>query len=177
MRPGCFPIFGSAGKGNRSSSPIPLLFPPADPDYHPTAVSRTFFLDDVDLDLARQIMAQLEGTDGMRVVQLRALGGAIERVPADATAYAHRSSKIMGNVAAFFDGADDRAVRMEWVDRTVALLDQGDPGAYVNFLGDEGPERVRAAYPGATWDRLTRVKATYDPTNLFRRNQNIPPAP
>lgn len=156
--------------------PYPQLFPPADPDYHPTAVSRTFFLDDVDLDLARQIMAQLEGTDGMRVVQLRALGGAIERVAADATAYAHRSSKIMGNAAAFFDGADDRAVRLEWVDRTVALLDQGYPGAYVNFLGEEGPERVRAAYPGATWDRLSQVKAMYDPTNLFRRNQNIPPA-
>ena len=155
--------------------PYPQLFPPADPDYHPTAVSRTFFLDDVDLDLARQIMARLEGTDGMRVVQLRALGGAIQRVDADATAYAHRSSKIMGNAAAFFDGADDRALRMEWVDQTVALLDQGYPGAYVNFLGEEGPERVRAAYPGATWDRLSKVKAMYDPTNLFRRNQNIPP--
>lgn len=156
--------------------PYPQLFPPADPDYHPTAVSRTFFLDDVDLELARQIMARLEGTDGMRVVQLRALGGAIERVASDATAYAHRSSKIMGNAAAFFDGAADRVSRLEWVDQTVALLDQGDPGAYVNFLGEEGPERVRAAYPGATWDRLSQVKATYDPTNLFRRNQNIPPA-
>jgi FAD/FMN-containing dehydrogenase len=46
----------------------------------------------------------------------------------------------------------------------------------VNFVGDEGPARVRAAYPGATWDRLTAIKARYDPTNLFHRNQNIPPA-
>jgi FAD/FMN-containing dehydrogenase len=45
----------------------------------------------------------------------------------------------------------------------------------VNFLVDE-PDRVRAAYPGETWDRLRAVKATYDPTNLFRLNQNIPPA-
>ena len=58
----------------------------------------------------------------------------------------------------------------------VGLLDQGQPGAYVNFLGDEGPERVRAAYPGATWDRLVAIKATYDPDNVFRRNQNIAPA-
>jgi FAD/FMN-containing dehydrogenase len=46
----------------------------------------------------------------------------------------------------------------------------------VNFLGDEGVERVHAAYPGATWDRLAAVKARYDPTNLFHRNQNIPPS-
>jgi FAD/FMN-containing dehydrogenase len=47
---------------------------------------------------------------------------------------------------------------------------------YVNFLGDEGPERVREAYPGPTWDRLAEVKRRYDPHNLFRRNQNIAPA-
>ena len=52
---------------------------------------------------------------------------------------------------------------------------QGNSGAYVNFLGDEGEGRVRAAYPGATWDRLAAVKAHYDPQNLFRMNQNIPP--
>jgi len=46
----------------------------------------------------------------------------------------------------------------------------------VNFLGDEGAARVRDAYPGSTWDRLAAIKARYDPTNLFRLNQNIPPA-
>ena len=55
-------------------------------------------------------------------------------------------------------------------------LRQGDAGAYVNFLADEGEARVRAAYPGATWERLATVKARYDPANLFRLNQNIPPA-
>lgn len=156
--------------------PYPQLFPPVDPDYHPTAVSRSMLLDSVDLPLAGRVLDRLTTTDGMRMVQLRVLGGAISRVPADATAYAHRSSRIMGNVAAFFDGPADRAVRAEWVDETAALLDQGDPGVYVNFLADEGPERVRAAYPGATWDRLAAIKAAYDPGNLFRRNQNVPPA-
>jgi FAD/FMN-containing dehydrogenase len=153
----------------------PELFPPADPEYHPTAVARTLLLDHVDLPLAERVVERLRDLDGMRVVQLRALGGAIARVPADATAYAHRSSRLMGNVAAFVTG-DDRARRTAWVEGTVALLDQGDPGAYVNFLGDEGPDRVRAAYPGTTWDRLAAVKATYDSGNLFRRNQNVPPA-
>ncbi len=57
-----------------------------------------------------------------------------------------------------------------------AALPQDDPGVYVNFLGEEGESRLRAAYPGATWDRLARIKARYDPDNLFRLNQNIPPA-
>lgn len=156
--------------------PYPELFPPADPEYHPTAVARTLLLDEVDLPLAERVVARLEDADGMRVVQLRALGGAIARVDPAATAYAHRSARLMGNVAAFVDGPADRERRAEWVAGTAALLDQGDPGVYVNFLADEGPERVRAAYPGATWDRLAAVKATYDPGNLFRRNQNVPPA-
>jgi hypothetical protein len=47
---------------------------------------------------------------------------------------------------------------------------------YVGFLGEEGEQRVREAYPGPTWNRLTAVKARYDPTNFFRLNQNIEPA-
>jgi FAD/FMN-containing dehydrogenase len=111
----------------------------------------------------------------MRVAQLRVLGGAAARVPVDATAYAHRHSKIMVNVAAFYDGPEDKPRREAWVAEFSAALLQGDAGAYVNFVGDEGEARVRAAYPGATWDRLVAIKAAYDPANVFRRNQNIPP--
>ena len=63
-----------------------------------------------------------------------------------------------------------------WLTDFAAALRQGDGGAYVNFLGDEGEARIREAYPGATWERLTEIKGRYDPTNLFRLNQNIPPA-
>jgi hypothetical protein len=62
------------------------------------------------------------------------------------------------------------------VEETADALRQGDAGAYVNFLADEGTARVHAAYPGATWERLRAVKRRYDPGNLFRSNQNIPPA-
>jgi FAD/FMN-containing dehydrogenase len=48
--------------------------------------------------------------------------------------------------------------------------------AYTGFLADEGPERVKAAYPGSTWERLTEIKRRYDPDNVFHHNQNIPPA-
>ncbi len=155
----------------------PEIYPPEDPDYHPTAAARTMFMDHVDRDVAETMLDYLSSSDAsLRVVQLRALGGAYARVPADATAYAHRSSPIMVNVAAFHDGTDaDRAKRQAWVDEFSKALNQGDDGAYVNFLTDEGPERIRAAYPGATWDRLVEIKRRYDPTNLFRLNQNIPP--
>ena len=103
-------------------------------------------------------------------------GGAMARVPNDATAFAHRTSPIMVNIAIFYDGPDDKPRREAWMTEFAEALDQGDDGAYVNFVGDEGPERVHAAYPGATWDRLAAIKARYDPTNLFHRNQNIPPA-
>ncbi len=156
--------------------PYPEMFPPEDPDYHPTAVSKTMFMDHVDLPVAETIMEYLNASDAaMRVAQLRVLGGAAARVPADATAYAHRASKIMVNVAAFYEGADDKPLREAWMAEFAAALLQGDAGAYVNFLTDEGEARVRAAYPGPTWDRLVAIKRRYDPDNLFRRNQNIPP--
>jgi FAD/FMN-containing dehydrogenase len=152
------------------------VYPPDDPDYHPLAVSRTMFIDHVDRPVAETIMRFLQASDSpLRVAQLRVLGGAIARVPADATAYAHRASKIMVNVAAFYEG-DDKPRREAWVAEFSAALNQGDSGAYVNFVGDEGEARVRAAYPGATWDRLARVKAQYDPDNVFRLNQNVSPA-
>jgi FAD/FMN-containing dehydrogenase len=183
---------GDAADGERAMAPFralaepladmlrpmsyPEMFPPEDPDYHPTAAATTMFVDPVDRDVAATILRHLEASDAtMRVAQLRVLGGAMARVSADATAFAHRSSRIMVNLAAFY-GADDRQQRETWVADFKAALDQGDAGAYVNFLVDEGPDRVRAAYPGATWDRLASVKAKYDPTNLFRLNQNVPPA-
>jgi hypothetical protein len=155
----------------------PELFPPDPGEFHPMAVARNMFVDRVDTGVAETILRYLQASDApMRVVQLRVLGGAISRVPADATAYAHRQSPIMANVAAFYTGPADRPVRLAWVDELAGALHQGNDGAYVNFVGNEGEARVRAAYPGATWDRLVAVKRQYDPENLFRGNQNIPPA-
>jgi FAD/FMN-containing dehydrogenase len=160
-------------------APYAVMFPPGEGEheFHPTAVSHTMFMDTVDRQMADTIMEQLQASDApLRAVQLRTLGGAMARVPVEATAFAHRHSRIMANVAAFYDGPADRDRRQAWVDGAAAALQQGDEGAYVNFLGDEGPERVRRAYPGSTWDRLVEVKRRYDPDNLFRRNHNIPPA-
>jgi FAD/FMN-containing dehydrogenase len=155
----------------------PELYPPEDPDYHPLAIAKGLFTTRIGPAEAASIVSRLEASDApMRVAQLRVLGGAMARVPIDATAFAHRSSRILAVVAVFHDGTpEDRARRAAWADELVATLRQDDHGAYVNFLADEGEAGVRAAYPGATWDRLAAVKRRYDPTNLLRLNQNIPP--
>jgi hypothetical protein len=75
--------------------PYPEIYGPEDPDYHPTAVAHTMFLDHVDRTTARSIVERLEASDAsLRVAQLRVLGGAAARVPVDATAFAHRRSRI-----------------------------------------------------------------------------------
>ena len=163
--------------------PMPYsgMFPPAEGDYHPIATARTFFVKRVDREVAELIVdrvgehARSSGAQ-MAVAQIRVLGGAMARVPADATAFAHRSSRIMMTIAALVGSKDELPAHETWVKTVWRELDQGDPGAYVNFVVDEGPERVRAAYPGKTWDRLVAAKHRYDPTNVFHRNQNIPPA-
>jgi hypothetical protein len=157
--------------------PYPEIYPPEDPDYHPLAIGKTMFVDRIDLDVARLIVDRLNASDAsMRVAQLRVLGGAMARVPADATAFAHRASRIMVNIAAFYEGPDDYPVRLAWVTDFAAALKQDDEGAYVNFVADEGEAGVHAAYPGSTWDRLVAIKARHDPANLFHLNQNIPPS-
>ena len=157
--------------------PYLAMYPPEDPSYRPTAVGRTMFVDSIDASRADRIFEYLSKSDAaMRVTQLRALGGAFARVPADATAYAHRSKPMLVNVAAFYQGEADREVRRSWATEFARTLQPDDDAAYVGFLTDDGEARIRAAYPGQTWDRLTRIKAIYDPTNLFRLNQNIPPS-
>ncbi len=155
-------------------APYSSLFPAEEGEYRPTAVAKTMFMDHVDRETAAVVVDRLQTADAPFVaVQLRALGGASARVPVAETAYAHRASRVMANVAAFYEGAPDRLAKQAWVDGTVEALHQGDDGAYVNFVADEGPDRVRAAYPGKTWDRLVEVKRRYDPTNLFHRNHNV----
>jgi Berberine and berberine like. len=155
----------------------PEIYPPEQGDYHPIAASRTMFIDRIDHSVAETIISYLQASTGMMAVtQLRALGGAMARVPVDATAFAHRKSHIMVNVAALYERPEEKAIHEAWVTDFAKALEQDDHGAYVNFLGEDGEARIRAAYPGGTWDRLREVKARYDPDNLFRLNQNIPPA-
>ena len=112
----------------------------------------------------------------MAMIQIRVLGGAMARVPAEATAFAHRDAPVMVLIITPYE---DPATESEHVAWTVALHDAlaaDDAGVYSNFLEQEGDERIRAAYPGGAYERLADIKRRYDPTNLFRLNQNIRPA-
>jgi FAD/FMN-containing dehydrogenase len=157
--------------------PYPEIYPPEEEGYHPTAMAHDLFVTSIGVPEAETILEHLgASTAMMAVAQLRVLGGAIARVPNDATAYAHRDRKIMVNIAALYERAEEAETHVPWIRGFVEAMRQGDDdAAYVNFLGDEGDDRIRAAYPGTTWDRLREIKARYDPTNLFRLNQNIPP--
>jgi FAD/FMN-containing dehydrogenase len=158
--------------------PYPEIYPPDEEDYHPTGTAYSMFVNTIDRPAAEAIVAHLRAAPApIAVAQVRVLGGAMARVPVEATAFAHRRSRIMVNVAAVYERPEDAPERGAWVNSLVAALRQDDNGVYVNFLAEEGPDRVHAAYPGATWDRLAAIKARYDPTNLFRVNQNIAPAP
>jgi FAD/FMN-containing dehydrogenase len=104
------------------------------------------------------------------------LGGAINRVPNDATAYGHRDAQFVMNVhGRWADPAKDSAC-IGWAR---GLFDAAAPfstgAVYVNFLTQDEQGRVKAAY-GANYERLALLKKKYDPTNLFRMNQNIRPA-
>ena len=155
----------------------PEIMEAPEPGYHPMAASHSFFTDAVDIQAAETIVAQLQSSSAMMAVtQLRVLGGAMARVPVDATAFAHRRRRILANVAALYQHPEEAALHTAWASDLAAALRRGEPGVYVNFVNDEGEARVHEAYPGPTWERLAAIKARYDPANLFHLNQNIPPA-
>src|SRR5262249_18277312 len=148
--------------------PYPDLYGP-DPEGPSVVAANTMFLDGVDQSVAEAILGHLrQSTAQVAAAQLRVLGGAVARVPSEATAFAHRSRRMIATVTALDAGSGHD----DWVRDVPSALRQGEPGAYVNFVGDDGGERVREAYPGKTWDRLAAIKREYDPENLLRLNQN-----
>ncbi len=130
-------------------------------------------LDDASVDA---ILAAVEAAPEMFMIQLRVFGGAMSRVPAGATAFAHRAATVQVTIInPFTDPATvDEAVA--WNRALFAALEPRATGVYANFLEDEGEDRIHAAYPADTYARLAAVKRRYDRWNVFHRNQNIRPA-
>ena len=105
------------------------------------------------------------------------LGGAVRRVDDMATAFSGRDAEHAININGEWLGPDDPNEDTAWTRKMFdAMRPYGTGGVYVNFLGDEGEDRVRTAYGAEKYERLARLKATYDPKNVFRLNQNIKPA-
>jgi FAD/FMN-containing dehydrogenase len=128
-------------------------------------------LDDAAVDAL--IAAQASVTSPMSEIHVHHVGGAVARVAPDATAFGERDAPFLLNVVARTPGAEGYDAAVRWgreVRDSVGSVLTG--GTYVNFATDDG--QVRAAY-GEKYDRLVALKDEYDPTNLFRLNQNIAP--
>ncbi len=124
------------------------------------------------------IVAQVPGIPHpLGQLHVHQMGGAMSRVPAGATAFGSRDVPFLMNyIGLWLDPAEDET-NVAWVKATSeAVAPYGTGLRYVNFLADEGDDGVRSAYETETFQRLQGLKATYDPTNFFHLNQNIPPA-
>jgi hypothetical protein len=155
--------------------PYPALFDLPARSHGAVIAVRSMFLDRVDTATAGRVVEHLgRGTAPLRMVQLRALGGAISRVDDSATAFAHRQRRFLAVIASNDEPDLDTAHR--WTEGLANELPHVDQGGYIGFFGPHDGDRIVHAYPPATLDRLRRIKATYDPANLFRHNDNIAPA-
>jgi FAD/FMN-containing dehydrogenase len=123
-----------------------------------------------------EVLAAHYGQAGAPIAQVRRLGGAMARVDPQATAFAHRENEALVVVPAFAP-ADAPAEQVQQIRQAAwAPLTPWSSGAYGNFLSEASAASVAAAYPGETYTRLARIKAIYDPENLFDQNLNIQPA-
>ena len=159
--------------------PYPELFPPVDPDEGPTWAisSRALFLDTLDDAMIDAIERRLtEPGAPEAIVQLRVLGGAMARVPGDATAFGWRDRPALLWLITPDKDLARAAANEAWTAAFRAELPADGPATYVNFMGDEGADAVRNAYPASSYARLRELKRRYDPDNVFRANYNIRPA-
>jgi len=109
------------------------------------------------------------------LIQLRGLGGAMARVPVDATAFAHRDKAYMVTVVGTGSSSAEFERQRAWAHDLWSVLYPHTSGAYMNFLEDEGQSRIREAYAPRAYERLAAIKRQYDPANVFHLNQNIRP--
>jgi FAD/FMN-containing dehydrogenase len=110
-------------------------------------------------------------------IEVLAMGGAISRVAADATAFPHRQASWLLNVPASWTDPADTETEIAWVRETFAAISpHAAGGAYSNFMEGDENDHGQVAY-GSTLRRLQAVKAIYDPDNVFRLNQNVLPVP
>lgn len=149
------------------------LWGPGASNYFTSAMLDEISDEAIDALLARHAA----GSAPVRELHLHHGGGAMNRVPAGATAYAHRSAQYVLNIIARSPDPAGFDQHVEWARGTrAALAPWTTGGEYVNFTADATQDRVKASYPAATYERLVAVKDRYDPSNLFRLNQNIRPS-
>ncbi|NUT08300.1 MAG: FAD-binding oxidoreductase [Hamadaea sp.] len=137
--------------------------------------TRSGFVEQASVPEVLRMLAEVGASERPPFLAVRSLGGAVAEVPADATAYAHRSAELMvlttvAGPKPVVDGA------RPGLDALWGRLAPHVSGAYANFLATATEADVAAVYPAATYDRLAAVKRQYDPGNLFSGNHNVRPA-
>lgn len=140
---------------------------------------KSIYLDRMDDEVIDAISKWAEERPGPRILMsTRPMGGAVSRVPADATAIGDRSAPFLLSIDSMWENPDESERNIAWTRACWADMKRFSNGAvYFNFPGflEEGEELLRTSF-GANYERLARIKAKYDPDNFFRLNQNIRPA-
>jgi FAD/FMN-containing dehydrogenase len=140
---------------------------------------KTEYLDELDaaaIDVLATRAAAMTGLSSLTAIQIHHLEGAIRQQPPGGSAFSHRDPRFVLNIVGNHTDTEPAEPHIRWARETwdaIRAHSIGDP--YLNFLGDEGAERVRAAYDAETFTRLVALKNRFDPSNVFRLNQNIPP--
>ena len=137
-------------------------------------VVRSAFMPGLDETAIDAIVERHRSPQGaLAMTQLRVLGGEMARIPAGATAFAHRDATVMAAIIAHGEAPYEEL--KAYTESYFEDLSGQSTGVYSNFLGEEAPNRLQAAYPGATYERLVGVKRRVDPDNVFHANHNIRP--
>ena len=188
---------GAVAEGERAVTPLRDFAPPAVDLIGPmpyTALQRMFdesaprgihsywkthYLSDFSGDAIDALVEQTEGMRGLSAfttLHIHHLSGAISRVDPESTAFGYREPRYAMNIVGMWTHSERSEPHITWVRKTHEAMQPFSTGnPYLNFLGDEGLDRVKAAYGHEKYERLARLKTAYDPTNLFRLNQNIKP--
>ena len=137
-------------------------------------MARSALVDEGEAPEVLRILTEVGASEGSPAIAVRSLGGAVSRVPADATAYAHREASLMiatttGGPKPMLDAARP-ALEAIWGRLAPHVL-----GLYANFVSSATDADVAGIYPPDTYQRLAAVKRQYDPGNLFARNHNVRP--
>jgi FAD/FMN-containing dehydrogenase len=177
------PLFRAAPPAGATAGPTTYLRLQCGGDHERPAGSRYFtkstYLRDLTPELAAGLVASARAVPSpLTSINLEPLGGAIAAVPDEESAFPGRGAPwIVTSSSQWTDRAGDAANQV-WTRRSISRLAPGRyGGGYVNYLQDEEDGKVAEVYGAARYHRLATVKRTYDPDNVFRANQNIPPAP
>ncbi len=137
---------------------------------------KSSYLNNLDDDVMKEILLYFNKVPSpLTQIHIQHLQGAVGRAREDETAFSHRSALCVLNIVSKWIDPADSDKNIKWTRDLSKTLDPSTTGAYVNFMGDEGQDRVRAAYSPENYERLIQLKNRYDPANFFSLNQNIRP--